>query len=595
MRFLVGIFDLSLPYLYMTDRFASTPRSSILDELRYNYRSQFYGFPEPFLNSSWAGSIDALQGVIPDGVRVAMEYSFPIGQERIDFLLIGSKRALIIEMKGWNKYARINDYLVDTDIGVQLQPCYQLENYVAKFTQFHSASATFSFDSCVLMYKTTDGNDCEIFYSPSDLQKKVDLIVEHPPDDRDIDAIVNGRFIFSRTLIDFVRNNRESLLQSPRKTLLSNGFGMSPDQGYVMGQVMEALEQRRKKIFLIRGTMGSGKTLVALALLFTAISKDYHAILGYRNNRLINTLRRSVDARVRDLLQFYSTGMYGKGIGEPNFDISRIRGGLDLVIYDEAQRMTEAVMKLSMQRSPVSVYFYDENQILIGDEEGTRNNFIRNAEELGIEVQEIEFGGIFRIRGGRQYERFLDSLFDGENQTPPDIYDFKVFDSFERLLGDLEKRKTEISHDKVALVASFTESDGRKNKVRVEDPRIEWLMDEKTEYPEYWINQKDVLKKCASIYGSQGFEADYVGVIWGRDLTWRGKWTVNPGAITDGVGNHNSLKRLAVTDRAKAMQLLLNRYRILMTRGIKGTYVYFEDAETGNYVKSRISPDLIIN
>ena len=87
-----------------------------------------------------------------------------------------------------------------TQYSVQLQPCYQLENYVAKFTQFHSASSTFSFDSCVLMYRTTDGNDCEIFYSPGDLKKKVGMIAEHPPGVEDIDAIVNGKFIFSRTL-----------------------------------------------------------------------------------------------------------------------------------------------------------------------------------------------------------------------------------------------------------------------------------------------------------------------------------------------------------------------------------------------------------
>ena len=579
---------MSVPYLYKTDRFASTPRETIIDALRANYKLQFYEYPDMYLRGSWSGSISALQTVIPDGVQVVMEYSFPIGLERADFVLIGSRRALIIETKGWKKYDRINEYIVNTDRGVQQLPCYQLENYVSKLTWFHSASSTISFDSCVLMYRTTNGNDCEIFYTPVDLAKKIDLIVDNPPDQMDIDSIVNGKFIFSRTLIDFVRNNREKLLSVPGRTLLSSGFGMSPDQGYVIGQVIEALENKQRKIFLIRGTMGSGKTLVALALLFTAISKGYHAILGYRNNRLINALRRSVDSRVRELLQFYSTGRYGRGIGEPNFDTGRFEDGLDLVIYDEAQRMTRDVIGLSMQRSPVSVYFYDENQILIGDEEGTRSNFLSVADKLGAQVEEVSFHGIFRIRGGAQYDLFLDSLFNHGSQKPPDAYEFKTYVHLEHMIEDLGRKIASNPPEKVALVASFTESDGRNSRIRVKTPEITWLMDEKTEYPEYWINQRDVLKKCASIYGAQGFEADYVGVIWGRDLVWRGSWVLVPEAITDAVGNNNSLKRLAVTNKEKAMKLLLNRYRILLTRGIKGTYVYFEDSETRDYISSRI-------
>ena len=200
----------------------------------------------------------------------------------------------------------------------------------------------------------------------------------------------------------------------------------------------------------------------------------------------------------------------------------------------------------------------------------------------------MSFHGIFRIRGGAQYDLFLDSLFNHGSKKPPDTYEFKTYADLDHMIEDLGRKIASNPPEKVALVASFTESDGRNSRIRVKTPEITWLMDEKTEYPEYWINQRDVLKKCASIYGAQGFEADYVGVIWGRDLVWRGSWVLVPEAITDAVGNNNSLKRLAVTNKEKAMKLLLNRYRILLTRGIKGTYVYFEDSETRDYISSRI-------
>jgi len=182
-------------------------------------------------------------------------------------------------------------------------------------------------------------------------------------------------------------------------------------------------------------------------------------------------------------------------------------------------------------------------------------------------------------------------------------YEFRVFVDIRDMLKALKKKS---DNYKVALVAAFTESDGRgKNgKLRVGHPlksgfnkykgldiRIYWLMDPKTEYPSYWLtNKSNELTHCASIYGCQGFEADYVGVIWGRDLVWRQNgWQLGDNC-EDYVGNP-SLKE--IIEKAKkgdkqsealAIEFLKNRYRILLTRGILGTYVYCEDDETLNYL-----------
>ena len=151
-------------------------------------------------------------------------------------------------------------------------------------------------------------------------------------------------------------------------------------------------------------------------------------------------------------------------------------------------------------------------------------------------------------------------------------------------LESVRSRRSMGRDPKIALLASFTRSDGRKEKRRIFDPEINWLMDEKTEYPSYWLGQRDPLKYCASIYGSQGFESDYVGLIWGEDLVWRNGWKVQPDKIMDRIGGSGSLKSLSLTDPPKAMKLLINRYRVMLTRGMKGTSVYFEDRETFRHV-----------
>ena len=174
---------------------------------------------------------------------------------------------------------------------------------------------------------------------------------------------------------------------------------------------------------------------------------------------------------------------------------------------------------------------------------------------------------------------------------------------------------------RVALVAAFTETPGNKNNPKAPDNlrvgyplcrkydtkmnrcleisdldiyrdtglEIYWLMHERKQYPKYWMGKLDPLKYCASVYGAQGFEAEYVGVIWGRDLIWRDGWEVNPEPITDNVGKNHSLMKIARSDEEKALRLLRNRYLILLTRGTKGTYVFFEDAKTGKYVAELMS------
>ena len=71
-----------------------------------------------------------------------------------------------------------------------------------------------------------------------------------------------------------------------------------------------------------------------------------------------------------------------------------------------------------------------------------------------------------------------------------------------------------------------------------------------------------------------------------RKRLWRdNKWVVNASAIMDNYGNNQSLRNKAVKNDPDAMRLLINRYRILLSRGIKGVSIYFEDQKTFEHMK----------
>ena len=116
-------------------------------------------------------------------------------------------------------------------------------------------------------------------------------------------------------------------------------------------------------------------------------------------------------------------------------------------------------------------------------------------------------------------------------------------------------------------------------------------MEPKRDYVPFYLEGKSTeLNTCASIYGAQGFELDYAGLFWGTDMVIRGgRWVVgDPDDCYDQAPGARALRTVMRDDPILAMQLLQNRYRILLTRGILGTTICCEDLETREFFQSMV-------
>jgi DUF2075 family protein len=98
----------------------------------------------------------------------------------------------------------------------------------------------------------------------------------------------------------------------------------------------------------------------------------------------------------------------------------------------------------------------------------------------------------------------------------------------------------------------------------------------------YWATDPHGLEQVGCVYTAQGFEFDYIGVIFGLDLVYRPGigWVGQPDQSRDPVVKRSS--RDAFTAYVK------NTYRVLLTRGLRGCYVYFVDPSTRDFFLSRI-------
>jgi DUF2075 family protein len=108
-----------------------------------------------------------------------------------------------------------------------------------------------------------------------------------------------------------------------------------------------------------------------------------------------------------------------------------------------------------------------------------------------------------------------------------------------------------------------------------------------------WIISPKSVEEVGCIHTCQGLEVDYVGVIIGKDLIANdGVLVTDPSARakTDKslAGYKKELKEDPISAQIKADEIIRNTYRTLMSRGMKGCYVYFVDKETEKFFKSRI-------
>ena len=632
-------------YLSTVEEFVKKSSGEIINSFIEQYKEVYGAVPEIEQRNAWKSSIDYLKKVfdtkdIKREIYLVFEYRLPFSNDRIDLLIFGrdinnKPTVIVFELKGWKKAEETEaTFIVSCDLGISVHPEYQVENYAGKLRFTHSEAGRFNIIPAVLMYNATlDTTNLKfnkyVFYR-DDIQDLRNFISSNLPNFIDYEMLnrfLSGQYIQTKKLFDAVKEHIEDLKKQSYLALAENGWGLSSEQLMLIQEIIQDLESGKKDVvYLIQGAPGSGKTLVAIHLLLSAMTKHYQTILAYRNNRLINSIREifnSIERGISTPIKFYSVGPKAgfRGVAEKNFN----GPFLDLVIYDEAQRMTKENIHYALQRSRITVFFYDEYQILNAEEEGNTRNFKDEALKQSKEVKERYLRGFYRVEGGKQYHEFINVLLKHPGDINEKIigswkdnYDFRVIENIETFFSLLKKKRE--NGFKVALIAAFTESPGdfykpmSSRNLRIGyplysgfdiykqfDKKIYWLMDPKKDYVPFWVKgESNKLERCASIYGCQGFETDIAGVIWGRDFVIRdGEWELGVNC-EDNIGRP-SLKNLIANAKQGdnnaynlAKRLLINRYIIFLTRGIKGTYIFCEDEQT-RLMLSKIYKEFIIS
>jgi hypothetical protein len=195
----------------------------------------------------------------------------------------------------------------------------------------------------------------------------------------------------------------------------------------------------------------------------------------------------------------------------------------------------------------------------------------------------------------------------GRKLTRNDKFEFRVFDSPQKLYSALLKKEAKLKqkypekNNFARLVAGYCwpwsknlDKNGELVKdVKIGDFAMPWETHDKVTPPKgyvkwyEWAFKSEGIKQVGCIYTAQGFEFEYIGVIIGKDPVY------DP-ALKIMVGNRKaSFDRTLHQNAANFTEYARNIYRVLLSRGMKGCYVYFTDEATKDYFLSRIDSEVL--
>jgi len=364
---------------------------------------------------------------------------------------------------------------------------------------------------------------------------------------------------------------------------------------------------RRKTVLIVRGGPGTGKSVIALNLMSDLLLSGFNAHYATGSRAFTETLRKIIGSRGSIQFKYFNSYMQA----EP--------GSVDVLICDEAHRIRETsnnrfTRKADRSTRPqieelldaaqVLVCFIDDKQLVRPDEIGSASLITEAAQARGCQILDFELQAQFRCAGSDGFVNWVNNTL-GIARTAnvlwesSDAFDFQVFDSPQSLEHAI-REKAEAGHS-ARMTAGFCWPWSKPNRdgtlvddVEIGEYRRPWnarsdagRLAKGIPKESLWAFEPGGIDQVGCIYTAQGFEFDYVGVIFGRDLRYS--------FDQQGWGGHREESRDTVVKRAKDAftDLVKNTYRVLLTRGLKGCYVHFMDKETEKFVKSRMEQDLV--
>lgn len=594
----------------------------ILQAIEEAFRSQLGRGIPPAERGAYSNSLPQMERVvrrsgIADDCGIMIEYKIPLTNFRVDFIVSGqdkngAKNFIIVELKQWSKASLADgDGLVESFTGganrIVTHPSYQASSYKDFISDFNEnvANNTVAAYSCAYLHNYEESNPeplrearyAEIIeHSPvflrDDQQKLEEYLQKYVKYGKGMDIlyeIESGKIKPSKKLVDYV----SSMFEGKEEYRLLDEQKVAFERARFVANSTKT----GKSAVIIKGGPGTGKSVISLNLLKTLLEDHLNAVFVAPNASFRETLVKKLAgtvprARLKNLF-----------MGSSNF-VESNPNEFDALIIDEAHRlkqhgayMYQGVNQVDdvIKAARTAIFFIDDNQMVRPDDVGSVEEIKHYAGIYGAEVYEVELSAQFRCSGAEGYVNWLDDVLQLRETANYDgwedgEFEFKIFDDPNEMRKAIKHKDAEGFSARILAGYAWkwtSEKDGNKD-AQVNDvlvPEYEFAMPwNSRKIGSTWAIDASGIDQVGCIHTSQGLEFDYVGVIIGDDLEYNDETST---FYTDYAKYYDKVGKKGLKDDPEELnRLVRNIYRVLMSRGMKGCYIYCTNTETMRYFES---------
>jgi DUF2075 family protein/predicted GIY-YIG superfamily endonuclease len=318
----------------------------------------------------------------------------------------------------------------------------------------------------------------------------------------------------------------------------------------------------------------------------TTLKKVFSNVKGLKSSMVISpadVTKQEFDILLVDeshrLRQRKSTGAY---IG--SFDQASRRIGL---VPSETNEL-EWILK----QSDKAVFFYDAQQS-IKPSDVPQVYFDELKKQKSTIVKQLT--SQFRVMGGVDYVEYIGKLLNvslrPEDQFISRAYDFKAFDSLDEMVQEIK-----LKNDKVGLsrlIAGFSwdwvsnkPGQSKKMDISIDGTNLKW-----NGVTEDWINSKNSENEVGCIHTTQGYDLNYAGIIFGNEIGYDPVQEI----IFINKDNYRDKTGKQAQNDEELKRYIINIYKTMMLRGIKGTFLYACEPGLRAYLKSQVNKEHVLS
>jgi DUF2075 family protein/nucleoside-triphosphatase THEP1 len=407
----------------------------------------------------------------------------------------------------------------------------------------------------------------------------------------------------------------------------------------ILDSVLGEIGRNSEKEIVVQGEPGTGKTIVAIYLMKLLadiaarggeedLDKDsyFYEFFTPELKDILSTWKIAIvipQQALRATIQnaFKSIpGLSAKMVMTP-WEVASSKESYDLLIVDEVHRLK---MRANMNTPQLNSKFKSNNISLFGkdDKKYTQLDWIRAKSKNRIFLLDAEQSVMpqdlpkqvitnlldsskssnhhfkllsqMRVKGGEDYVSFISNVL-AQSVEPQlrtfDGYELKLFSDFREFQSAITKKESEFKLSR--MVAGYAwdwesrnDETGLVKDISIEGVDLVWNRARKD-----WVSSEGSPDEVGSIHTVQGYDLNYCGVIIGLDLQYDEKTNrivFSRENYKDTKGKENNVKLGIYPSDEDLLIYVKQIYRVLLTRGIRGTYIYVVDPGLREYFSNFI-------